>query len=538
MNLRKSNITKLKDSVYDVLIIGGGINGAVSAAALSAKGAKVGLIDKGDFAGMTSQESSNLAWGGIKYMESMEFALVRKLCMSRNRLMRSYPSAVREIRFLLTIPKRFRFPPIFLYIGTWIYWVMGNGFTKTPRYVMKKRLQREAGVVKRDKVSASIEYSDACLHDNDARFVFNFIRSAMDMSCIAANYLESEGSVRGDDGLWVTKVKDGISGETFKIKSKVLINAAGPLVDYHNKLTGQVTGHCHVLSKGIHLIVPRISPVRRVLSFFADDGRLFFVIPMGRRTCIGTTDTRVDDPYTKVTESDRTFILSNINGFLNLEKPLTKNDIIAERCGVRPLVVKSEDVNGPEVEFLQLSRKHVVEVNSADAHISILGGKLTDCINVGKEVSKAVQRLGVTLPFSDYTWYGEPVGSVRNDFFHQAELMNLDDYTSEQSFEPLSTRLWRRYGAKAFGLLEHIREDPREAEVLIKGTEYLRCELRLAARQEMITKLDDFLRRRSKIALVETTETIKNSEGIMDACRMLFGDQAQMRFDEYIGENK
>ena len=99
MLLRLNNIEKLKNETFDVLILGGGINGAVSAASLSAKGVKVALIDKGDFAGITSSNSSNLAWGGIKYLESYEFLLVNKLCQSRNRLMRSFPSTVKEPDF-------------------------------------------------------------------------------------------------------------------------------------------------------------------------------------------------------------------------------------------------------------------------------------------------------------------------------------------------------------------------------------------------------------------------------------------------------
>ena len=102
-HLRKNNIEKLPHGIFDVLIIGGGINGAVSAAALAAKGVKVALIDKGDFAGFTSSNSSNLAWGGIKYLESHEYGLVNKLCKSRNHLMRSYPSTVKEIRFFTSI---------------------------------------------------------------------------------------------------------------------------------------------------------------------------------------------------------------------------------------------------------------------------------------------------------------------------------------------------------------------------------------------------------------------------------------------------
>src|SRR6476659_3746390 len=91
-SLRSANVRRLAETTFDVLVVGGGINGAVSAACLAARGAKVALIDKADFASFTSQQSSNLAWGGIKYMETLELALVRKLCMSRNHLIRSYPS--------------------------------------------------------------------------------------------------------------------------------------------------------------------------------------------------------------------------------------------------------------------------------------------------------------------------------------------------------------------------------------------------------------------------------------------------------------
>ncbi|MCP5160771.1 MAG: FAD-dependent oxidoreductase, partial [Hahellaceae bacterium] len=423
MQLRHTNIEKLKNSRFDVLIIGGGINGAVSAAALAGRGLKVALIDQRDFAGYTSQQSSNLAWGGIKYMETYEFGLVRKLCMSRNQLMRNYPSTVQEIRFFTTIKKGFRYSPIFLYLGTILYWFMGNGFTRLPRFLTAKQLKAEESIVNTDNCIGGFEYSDAYLHDNDARFVFNFIRSAMNYGCIAANYVESQGA-RRVGGEWVTQVQDAISGESFAITSTVLINACGPFADEHNRLTGQKTEHHHAFSKGIHLIVNRLTPNKRVLTFFADDGRLFFVIPMGPKTCIGTTDTRMDSPYVEVTPEDRKFVLDNINARLKLDRPLTADDIVAERCGVRPLVVQGNA--DKSTDFLQLSRKHAIELNQVDKHLSIYGGKLTDCINVGDEVCDLVSGLGVAIPFPKRKWYGEPSASVRDEFFHQARLMNLD----------------------------------------------------------------------------------------------------------------
>ncbi len=535
-SLRNANVARLGATVFDVLVVGGGINGAVSAACLAARGAKVALIDKGDFASLTSQESSNLAWGGIKYMESFEFGLVRKLCLSRNHLIRSYPSTVQEIRFYAVHARGFRHGLLKLILGTWLYWLIGNFFTRAPRRLPRATIEREEPIIDLTGSDGGFEYSDAYLHDNDARFVFKFIRGALDYGCIAANYVESLGSKRGDDGVWVTRARDIAGGAETTIRSRVLLNAAGPFVDALNGQAAVQTAHRHVFSKGIHLIVDRLTPNRRVLTFFADDGRLFFVIPMGPRTCIGTTDTRVESPLAHVTEEDRRFVLDNINKRLRLPAPLTDDDVIAERCGVRPLAVSVANGGRKTADWMQLSRKHVVEVDVGARHLSIFGGKLTDCLNVGEEVAEHVRSLGVDLPYPDARWYGEPPDGARREFWHQARLMNLDAMTSPRSSEMLTPRLWRRYGAQAFGLLEDIRRDPSMAEVLIEEAEYLRCEIELAARHEMIVKLDDFLRRRSKIALVVTQQALRDAPGLHEACELLFGTAARTRYDEYFAD--
>ncbi|BDX07336.1 glycerol-3-phosphate dehydrogenase/oxidase [Planctobacterium marinum] len=528
-NLRKSNLEKLDNQEFDVLIIGGGINGAVSASALAAKGAKVALIDKGDFAGFTSSNSSNLAWGGIKYLESHEYGLVYKLCKSRNHLMSNYPSTVQEIRFLTSIQKGFRFPPFFVFLGTIFYWIIGKFFTLAPKFLSARKIKKLEEVVNTANVQGGFEYSDCYLHDNDARFVFNFIRQGMSYGCIAANYVEASSADR-IDGMWHTKAKDGISGKEFTIKSKVFINAAGPFVDKINQVIAQQTQHHHLFSKGIHLIVDQITDSGKVLTFFADDGRLFFVIPMGRKTCIGTTDTQVESPLSYVTEQDRQFVLDNVNRLLDLKKPLTTEDIIAERCGVRPLAIKGE--NG-QADWVQLSRKHAVDIDSDNKHLSIFGGKLTDCINVGDEIAHEVEKLGVHLPYADQKWYGEPGDEVKQEFLHRARLMDLDGMTPQGASEPLTQRFWRRYGRNAISMLESIREDKSKAERLIENAEYLRVEIEHAAKREMVTKLDDFLRRRSKISLVVRQEEILSAPGLKEACDILFGEEAEAKLEEY-----
>ncbi len=534
MQLRANNLKRLSELTFDVLVIGGGINGAVAAAALSGKGIRVALIDKGDFAGFTSSNSSNLAWGGIKYMENYDFRLVRKLCMSRNLLLKSYPSSVREIRFLTTIQRGFRHHPLLLWLGSWLYWLIGNCATRVPRLMTRRRLARKENIINTQETAGCFEYSDAYLHDNDSRFVFNFIRSAMSHGCIAANYVESLGG-NLNKGIWAIKAKDVMNNGEFEIRARALVNAAGPYVDAHNELTMQHTTHHHVFSKGIHIIVDQISPAPRVLAFFAEDGRLFFVIPMGRRTCIGATDTPVQSPEVAVTQDDCTYLLQNINKKLNLQQPLTESDVIATRCGVRPLAVNSVSLDGQD--FLQLSRKHAIDINLADKHLSIFGGKLTDCINVGNEVCEHIRAMGFHIPHPGYQWYGEPSPDVKDEYLHQSRLMNLDSYTSLLAHESLTTRYWRRYGADALSLLDNIRRDPTQAEILIEGTEYTRCEIYLAADREMITRLEDFLRRRSKIAQVIRHEDIQNASGLMQACQILFGHEADDKHQEYFNEH-
>lgn len=533
VSLRDTNLGKLVEQPFDALVLGGGINGAVSAAALAARGARVALLERGDFASVTSQQSSNLAWGGIKYLETFEFGLVRKLCRARNELLRAYPSTVQEIRFTTAHERGFRHGRLKLLLGAFLYWGIGGFFTRRPRLLSLRQIEREEPIVETTRLDGGFEYSDAFLHDNDARFVWGFVRSALDRGCVAANYVEALSS-RREGGGFITRARDVVSGRELTVRSRLVVNACGPYADEVNARDGVTTAHRHVFSKGIHILVDRLTPHRRVLTFFADDGRLFFVIPMQMKTCIGTTDTRVPRPEVSVTPEDRRFVLDNINKRLRLQRPLQESDIIAERCGVRPLVVLAGAGDGGR-DWTQLSRKHAIE--AAQGRVTIFGGKLTDCLNVGEEVCAQVRRLGVALPFPRRGWYGEPPPAVRDEYFHQARLMQLDALTSKNASEPLSTRLWRRYGGEALGLLDSIRSDPRMAEVIIETSEYIRAEIDEAARREMIVKLEDFLRRRSKIALVVRREEIRRAAGLREAARIFFGDEADARIAEYFADD-
>ena len=534
MTLRDTNLDKLDNGDFDVLIVGGGINGAVSAAALSARGASVALIDRGDFAGFTSQQSSNLVWGGIKYLENYEIPLVRKLCMSRNRLMRAYPANVKEIGFLGVMGETAPFPPWLVGVGAFAYWGIGNFKTNAPRPMSSETVERIEPVVNTLGTKGGIEYADAYLKDNDARFVFSFIRSAMDVGAIAANYVELVSAERVG-GKWGAHLRDVESGAEISLNAKVIVNAAGPFLDGLNESWSLRTRHQIVYSKGVHLVVDQLTPNERVLAFWDDSQRLFYVIPMGNRSVIGTTDTRVEDPHTSVTNEDRDFLLSQINDRLDLMTPLSNKDIIAERSGVRPLVVRRQSRSVNEVDWTALSRKHEIEVDHAKQVVSIFGGKLTDCLNVGEEVASAVQTLGIHLLPDQRRWYGEPGRESRRAFFRQTRGMRIDNLSDRSGSESLSERLWRRYGRRAFDMLDDIREDPSMAEDVLDSSDYLRVELHNTASTEMVVKLDDFLRRRSKIALITRDEEVRSSKGLQEVADILFGSDANKKLEEHFG---
>ena len=519
--LRTSCLDRARNEVQDCLVIGAGINGAVAAAALAARGAKVTVIDRGDFASFTSQESSNLAWGGIKYLENFEFGLVWKLCGSRNRLMEAYPTQVREIRFFTSIAKGFRKPLLLIWLGAVLYWFMGRCRTRPPRLLSVSRIRKEAPMVNADGLAGGLEYSDCFFVDNDARFTFGFIRRVLQRGGNAVNYLELVSS-DWKSGFWESTLLDHVSGETLTVRSKALVNAAGPYADRINTMLRIDCPFRHVFSKGAHIIVPKVSAVKHILTFFASDGRLFFMVPMGPRTCIGTTDTRVDSESALPTDDDVAFLLDNANRLLNQDKPLTPEDVIAKRCGVRPLVVKKGADLG-EAEWTALSRKHEIDIHPERNLCSIYGGKLTDCINVGDEVAGIIGSYGIALFQPLENWFGEPSVQKRSRFDSECRKAGVD--------EAQGARLWRRYGTEAFQCLEKIRHSPEMREKVMEN--YLRAELHLVAERELVVHLEDFLRRRSRLALTMHQAALRCDPGLTETAKILFGPKAEEEIAKY-----
>ena len=524
---RNEQLRKLNDGVYDVLVIGAGINGAASAAALAAAEAQVALVDAADFAGCTSSESSNLIWGGIKYLENLEVGFVRQLCQGRNELMRSYPGSIRETRFLAAVRKKSRFPTWVLWFGAWVYWCLSSGFTRIPRYLTRQGVTSREPIVKTADLAGGLIYSDARLIDGDARFVLNLVKQAIRSGATAVNYLEVIELERESDGTWLVTLTDRVTGGSSSLRARYIVNAGGPFADELNRKAQFDTTTHHAYSKGIHLIVDPITDSGRVLVFYADDGRMFFAIPMEGKTCIGTTDTAVESPLVEVTDEDRQFVLDNINKQFNLTMPLTRDDILAERCGVRPLIsTGSKDYRIDD--WWNRSRRFVVEASNTLGIASIFGGKLTDCLKVGEEICRTLTRFGICC--EPGKWYGEPGQELAAEFI--AKSRQVEGLLGKDNDLPWD-KLWRKYGADALNILESILRDKSSSKIVLPPERICRAELEMIRNQEFVESLDDFLRRRTCLAQTYRLEEMASMPGILETCSILFDGLGAEKYEDY-----
>lgn len=553
---RDAAIKQFSKYHFDALVVGGGNSGASIAACLAASNHKgIALIDRNDFASGTSQHSSNLIWGGIKYLENGEFSLVRKLCRSRNELIKKFPGLVDEIRFYCPHERTAKHSLIKLVLGTWFYWLWGNFFTRKPkRYPLSSLKGFDAIPIKPDNLDGIFEYSDAYLPENDARFVFHFIKSAHRHGAVVANYVELQSAVfhsntKGnrvgnkkksgtktiaDGSYWELKLYDRIAKKHIVATTSVLINAAGGYVDILNEKNHIDTEHIHCFSKGVHIIVNKLfadpNGEPKVLTFFSNDDRLFFAIPMGPCTCIGTTDTMVDKPEVDITDEDITFILENINRLLKFDKPLSKKDIISTRSGVRPLVIAKPKEKGggkggngkstvaPEGKWFNISRKHVIESNEKN-YLSIFGGKLTDCINIAEEA-----RISVLNMLKDQTRSDTNVGAMewvpdlrvkQEKFLREFRVLVESEQKktkTKSKIEEISQfwgkRLWRRYTTDVYQVIDEIKTVKPFLKEFIPGSGYLEGEIHYQLKNEMIMFEEDLLRRRSMLALIVKKENL------------------------------
>jgi glycerol-3-phosphate dehydrogenase len=224
---------------------------------------------------------------------------------------------------------------------------------------------------------------------------------------------------------------------------------------------------------------------------------------MGDRSMIGTTDTRVEKPETKTNKEDIEFVLRQINAQLELAEPITEDQIVADRSGVRPLVVESGE-SGSNQDWHALSRKHAIEANRDKRVVTILGGKLTDCLNVGEEVIDELKGFGMKLE-DPGTWFGEGSQERKTEFFARVAAQTKGDV------DLIASGLWRRHGQRAFEVI-----GKEKLEDLFDGLGITAQELRYVAQHEEVVTRSDLLRRRLPVMMARSEKELASNKKLQN----------------------
>ena len=490
---RTRALTRLADETFDVVVVGGGITGAGVALDAAARGLRVALVEKGDFASGTSSKSSKLVHGGLRYLQQREIRLVYEALAERQRLLRNAPHLVRVLPFLIPLLGKDgtvnRTIARAMSTALWMYDATGGArIGKLHERISVDESRAHMPTLRADRLVAGFLYYDA--QTDDARLTLTILRTAvLDHDAVAANYAPVADLVR-DPGGRVTgvRLRDGL-----EVRGAAVVNATGVWAD--ELLTREERTHAASIrpAKGIHLTVPW-SKVRNDIAVVVPvprDRRSIFVVPWGDRVYIGTTDTDYDGPLDdpQCTTADVAYLLRALNGAI--DQPIDEADVLGTWAGLRPLVASATSERTAD-----LSRRHRV-TRSADGLITVTGGKLTTYRKMAADtVDDVVHDIG----------HGARRSSTRKIALRGAagteELRRPDAAGRLGADAAVLEHLAGRYGGEARTLLAMVQGDPSLGAPLVPGLPYLCAEAVYAARYEMARTLDDVLSRRTRARLL------------------------------------
>ena len=385
--LKRNNIIKeLKDNTFDLVVVGGGITGAGILLDASSRGMKVALIEKGDFASGTSSKSSKLIHGGLRYLKQFELSLVKEVGTERAIVHKIAPHLVIPEKMLLPLIENGSYGEWMTSIGLKVYDILAHVVEEDRRKMMNKEETMELEPLLPEKILKGSGYY-AEYRTDDARLTLENVKTALKYGGTPINYTKVNDFIYTNEQISGVKVTDSLSGESYNIKSKFVINAAGPWVDELREANHSKQGKELHLTKGVHLVFPKEKlPLKQSVYFDIPDGRMMFAIPRGNVTYAGTTDTNYtlskDDVRTTVEYAD--YLLDAINNMfpsVNLER----KDIVSSWAGLRPLI--HEEGKSPS----ELSRKDEIFISDSGL-LSMAGGKLTGYRKMAERVVDKLQK--------------------------------------------------------------------------------------------------------------------------------------------------
>lgn len=389
MDIRKKNWNIIEDNFFDVVIIGGGINGASNYRELSRQGYKVLLVDKGDFSCGTSQTSAMMIWGGLLYLKNLAFLSVYRLSKDRDKIINSFHDRVTEKEFRYIANKEWGRNRYLVYFALQFYWMMGGFRRARPKF--EKRFD-ELEFLNQNNSNESILYEEGFLRESDSRFVLDWILENQTEACVAINYCSIEQvSYNEKDKFWSIDLKDSIANRECKIRAKLILNCAGVWTDEVNQQFGIRSPYKHVFSKGVFIGYKRPQNHEKPLIFeMGEEGDTLTFIPWGPISLWGPTETKVNsiEEGFRIVPEDIEFLLKHASR--NLKFSLAHSEIISMRCGLRPLAVKK---NFKYDRYpLSISRNHKIAEDENLPWISVYGGKISGCLSLSAEVEKKIRK--------------------------------------------------------------------------------------------------------------------------------------------------
>lgn len=490
----KRDLDRMSKTEYDVLIIGGGINGAAIAHDAALRGLKVALVEKKDFGWGTTSATSKLAHGGLRYLKNFELGIVRESLKERRILEKIAPHLVYPIPFLLPLYEGGHNKKSLIRVGMMLYDLLSydKNFVdykeqKMPHHKIlspEDVVKAEPTIIKEGLLGAA-KYCD-CQISSPERLCLEFILTAASNGADVSNYAEVEKIIINNNKAEGVIVKDNTNGKAYTIKSKIVVNASGPWLDrliktYNPSHKQKIRG-----TKGIHIITDKISNNAVVLSA-KKTGRSFFVLPWRGHSLVGTTDVDfngdLDDVYAD--KKDIADLVAELNEAYGSN--VSTEHVWYSYAGVRPLV------NEEGKKETEVSRRYEIKEESIQGLITVMGGKLTTARGLAERgVDMIVEKLCKKVQpcrTKETPLYGSTIG-------HKNYLKKV--LSQENADKELLTHLINTYGSKYEDVMKIAGTGANKRLALNQPD--IQAQVSYAMEEEMALTLEDFMIRRTGIA--------------------------------------
>lgn len=525
---RNNVLEQMSGETLDVLVIGGGITGCGIALDASQRGLNVGLVEMQDFAAGTSSRSTKLIHGGLRYLKQLEIQLVREVGQERAIVYKNAPHVVIPEPMLLPLVEGGTYGKLATSIGLAVYDRLAGVQKEERRQMLTKEetLKREP-LLKEQGLKGGGLYVE--YRTDDARLTIEVIKTAVQLGAKAVNYSKVTELLYNNGKVVGAVVQDVISGKSYTIRAKKVVNATGPWVDGIRKKDGSLKGKRLHLTKGVHIVIDqRRFPLQQAIYFDCPDGRMIFAIPRDGKTYIGTTDTNYEGDLIepKMTQDDLTYLIDSTNDmFPSLQ--LTEGDVESHWVGLRPLI--HEDGKSPS----ELSRKDEI-FRSETGLITIAGGKLTGYRKMAEKIVNLVVKELSLEGKSNFpscrtdvqVLSGGNVGGPQKwrQFFNDKVLLA----THKGIEEDYAKRLVQRYGSNIDQVLKLVDAVQYDAQTY-KIEPIILAELVYGVEDEMVVHAKDFLVRRTSDAIFDASRYRQLYEAVDQILKDIYSEQTQNR---------